>query len=131
MPHACLPAAPIAPFFSSARRDGDWVFVSGQMAFDEHSRIAGDTVGDQTRRCLARIEHILCAEGLGLADVLKTTVWLGRVTDFIEFNASYAEVFATTKVPAPARSTVRADLMVPGALVEIEAIARNRPLAGD
>ncbi|SEK08766.1 2-iminobutanoate/2-iminopropanoate deaminase [Variovorax sp. OK212] len=137
MPHASLPVpaagphASAAPYFSSARRDGDWVFVSGQMAFDEHSLIAGDTVGEQTRRCLGRIDDILRSEGLGLADVVKTTVWLGRVGDFAEFNCSYAAVFAATQAPAPARSTVRADLMVPGALVEIEAIARNRPPAGD
>jgi 2-iminobutanoate/2-iminopropanoate deaminase len=89
-------------------------------------RIAGDTVGEQTRRCLARIDGILQAEGLALADVVKTTVWLGQVADFPEFNESYAAVFAATQAPAPARSTVRADLMMPGALVEIEAIARNR-----
>lgn len=132
MPLADKPASadsaprPLAPYFSSARREGDWVFVSGQMAFDDHLRIAGDTVGEQTRRCLARIDGILQAEGLALADVVKTTVWLGQVADFPEFNESYAAVFAATQAPAPARSTVRADLMMPGALVEIEAIARNR-----
>jgi hypothetical protein len=71
------------------------------------------------------------AEGLGLADVVKTTVWLGRIGDFAEFNRAYAGVFAATGAPAPARSTVRADLMMPGALVEIEAIARCRPHTGD
>ena len=133
MPQAATPApqetaaASAAPYFSPARRDGDWVFVSGQMAFDGHARIAGDTVGEQTRLCLARIDGILQSEGLALADVVKTTVWLGRVIDFAEFNESYAAVFAATHAPAPARSTVRADLMMPGALVEIEAIARDRP----
>jgi 2-iminobutanoate/2-iminopropanoate deaminase len=137
MPFADKPAsddsAPLAlaPYFSSARREGDWVFVSGQMAFDDRARIAGDTVGEQTRLCLARIDGILQSQGLGLADVVKTTVWLGHVADFPEFNDSYAAVFAATRAPAPARSTVRADLMMPGALVEIEAIARNRPLAKD
>jgi 2-iminobutanoate/2-iminopropanoate deaminase len=123
--------APAAPYFSPARRDGDWVFVSGQMAFDEQLRITGDTVAEQTARCLARIGDILRAEGLGLAEVVKTTVWLGRIGDFAEFNRAYAGVFAATGAPAPARSTVRADLMMPGALVEIEAIARCRPHTGD
>jgi 2-iminobutanoate/2-iminopropanoate deaminase len=111
------------PFFSPSRREGELVFVSGQMAFDAQWRIEGDTVGEQTRRCLGRIGEILAAEGLGLADVAKTTVWLSRVEDFAEFNRSYAACFDPAAGPAPARSTVRADLMVPGALVEIEAIA--------
>ncbi len=114
------------PFFSPSRREGELVFVSGQMAFDPQWRIAGDTVAEQTRHCLGRIGEILAAEGLGLADVAKTTVWLSRVDDFAEFNRSYAACFDPAAGPAPARSTVRADLMVPGALVEIEAIARAR-----
>lgn len=110
------------PHFSPSRRHGELVFVSGQMAFDADWRIAGTTVAEQTRTCLARIADILQPHGATLADVVKATVWLTRTEDFAEFNRSYAQAFAGAEPPA--RSTVRADLMVPGALVEIEAIAR-------
>ncbi|RZL94838.1 MAG: RidA family protein [Variovorax sp.] len=121
---SAAPAAPAAPFFSPSRQEGELVFVSGQMAFDADGRIEGDDVDHQTGHCLARIDAILRARGLGLADVVKATVWLTRVDDFAAFNRSYAATFSALACPAPARSTVRADLMVPGALVEIEAIAR-------
>jgi 2-iminobutanoate/2-iminopropanoate deaminase len=88
-----LPASSGPPHFSPSRREGDFVFVSGQMAFDADWRIVGDTVGEQTGRCLARIEDILAPHGLRLADVVKTTVWLTRVGDFAEFNRSYAAAF--------------------------------------
>lgn len=117
-----VPGLQEPPHFSPARVQGGWIFVSGQMAFDAQWRIAGDTVAEQTQCCLARIAAILGAHGAGLADVVKTTVWLTRLEDFAEFNRSYAHAFAGVARP-PARSTVRADLMVPRALVEIEAIA--------
>ena len=111
------------PFFSPIRREGAWAFVSGQMAFDAQLRVTGDGVAEQTRVCLARIDSILQTEGLGLANVVKATVWLQRVEDFAAFNAAYEACFRAASPQAPARSTVRADLMVPGALVEIEVMA--------
>ncbi|WP_236844514.1 RidA family protein [Bordetella sp. 15P40C-2] len=110
------------PKFSMVRRAGNLVFVSGQMAFDEGFRIVGDDVSTQTRVCLENIERHLQTVSLTAAHIVKTTVWLTRVDDFTAFDAAYGEFFGTTKLPA--RSTVRADLMLPGALVEIEAIAQ-------
>lgn len=120
-----VPGLQQPPHFSPARQYDGLIFVSGQMAFDGQWRIAGDTVAEQTQRCLERIAAILGEQGAELADVVKTTVWLTRCEDFAEFNRSYAQAFAQVAEP-PARSTVRADLMVPHALVEIEAIARVR-----
>ena len=113
------------PYFSPVRREGDWAFVSGQMAFDAQMRLKGGNVAEQTRVCLSRIADILQTEGLGLADVVKATVWLASVDDFAEFNSQYESIFRALTPRAPARSTVRADLMVAGALVEIEVIARG------
>ena len=113
------------PYFSPIRREGEWAYVSGQMAFDAQMRLIGDSVAEQTRVCLSRIADILQTEGLGLADVVKATVWLARVEDFAEFNRQYESIFRALTPRAPARSTVRADLMVPGARVEIEVIARG------
>lgn len=128
MTAAAPDSAPVAsrphPFFSPVRREGEFAFVSGQMPFDDQLRIVGDDVVEQTRVCLSRIESLLRAEGLGLGDVVKAMVWLRRVEDFAEFNRCYEAVFRAHTTLAPARSTVRADLMVPQALVEIEVIAR-------
>ena len=110
------------PNFSMVRQAGELVFVSGQMAFGEGFRIVGDDVATQTRTCLENIERQLAAVGLAARDIVKATVWLTRIDDFAAFDAAYGAYFGDAQLPA--RSTVRADLMVPGALVEIEAVAR-------
>ncbi|CAM4201604.1 RidA family protein [Bordetella muralis] len=110
------------PNFSLYRRAGDLVFVSGQMAFGEGFRLIGDDVATQTHVCLENIERQLKAAGLTARDIVKATVWLTRTEDFAAFDAAYGAFFGDATLPA--RSTVRADLMVPGALIEIEAIAQ-------
>ena len=42
------------PYFSPIRREGEWAFVSGQMAFDAQMRLKGGNVAEQTRVCLSR-----------------------------------------------------------------------------
>jgi enamine deaminase RidA (YjgF/YER057c/UK114 family) len=67
---------------------------------------------------------VLAEAGCGLEDVVKTTVWLADPRDFWSFNRVYGEFFPHHP---PARSTVRADLML-DCKVEIEALAyKPRP----
>src|SRR5215471_7285304 len=102
-------------------RVGDLMFISGHSSMDTQGRLVGP--GDmraQTRHVLTTIETILALAGLGLGDVVKTTVML---TDWRHYNA-YNEVYrAFFTAPYPARSTVSGGLSMPGALIEIEAIA--------
>jgi len=110
---------PQAVPLSLAVRAGDFVFTSGQVAFDDHGKVVEGGIEIQARVVLRRIEAILATAGCTMADVVKTTVWLADPRDFGRFNAVYAEFFP--KDP-PARSTVRADLMI-DVKIEIEAIA--------
>ena len=105
--------------YSKAYRAGDLVFTSGQVAFDESGALVEGDIEAQTRQVMRNIEAVLTEAGCTLADVVKTTVWLDDVRDFGRFNQVYAESFPGD---APARSTVRADLMI-DAKIEIEAIA--------
>jgi 2-iminobutanoate/2-iminopropanoate deaminase len=104
---------------STAVRAGDFVFVSGLMAKDAAGQLVAGDVTAQTEAVFARLARVLAEAGLSLDDVVKCTVWLTRAKDFPAFNAAYARQFAG---PPPARSTVRADLLLPGALIELEAI---------
>ncbi len=110
-----------APHLSPAIIAGDFVFLSGQIAFDLEGRVEGD-IAAQTELCLARLETVLQAQGLDRSAIVKTTVWLTSAGDFSAFNTAYAEFFGNQR---PARSTVVAALAIPTALVEIEAIART------
>lgn len=110
--------APVTPL-SKARRAGDFLFVSGQLSLREGA-IVGDDVGEQTDIVIDAIVEQLEAHGAALDAVVKTSVWLTRADDFVAFNTAYARHF---NEPYPARSTVISDLALPGALVEIDAIA--------
>lgn len=112
---------------SKAVRAGDWVFVSGQTAIDKDGAVLAGGIEVETRRVLEGIRAVLQEAGSSLAEVVKTTVWLADPRDFWSFNRAYAEFFPEAP---PARSTVRADLML-DCKVEIEALAYSpRPAAG-
>ena len=70
----------------------------------------------QTRVVLERIAATLQECGARMADVVKTTVWLGNLDDFAAFNEEYRKHFSAG---LPARSTVEAKLYR-NAKVEIE-----------
>lgn len=114
-----LPDGSIAPL-SAAYAAAGFLFTSGQLAFDETGKLHTGDIAEQTRLCLENIRRLLAGEGLSLQDVVKVTIWLTDAADFGGFNAAYSEFFGEHR---PARSTVRSDLMLPGAKVEIEAIA--------
>jgi reactive intermediate/imine deaminase len=112
------PAGVTLPLSAAIEANG-MVFVSGQLPLRDGG-IAGDDVATQTGIVIDNIAAVLALAGLGLGDVVKTTVWLTRAEDFAAFNTAYAARFSE---PFPARATVISALAVPGALVEIDAIA--------
>ena len=105
--------------FSKAFRAGDFVFVSGQVAFDSQGRLVEGGIEAQTDQVMGNVEAVLKEAGCGLGDIVKTTVWLADARDFGRFNATYAKYFP--KNP-PARSTVGSRLMI-DAKIEVEVIA--------
>jgi reactive intermediate/imine deaminase len=110
------------PHLAQWREAASLVFVSGQLAFDASRTISATDIAGQTRQAVNNLEAVLREAGLGLADVIKVTVWLAKAADFGAFNESYAAAFGET---TPARSTVVCSLVLPEALIEIEAIARR------
>ncbi|HXI81837.1 MAG TPA: RidA family protein [Verrucomicrobiae bacterium] len=108
--------------YSQAIRSGDLVFCSGQIGLDPATAELVDGVEAQAERALRNLQAVLDAAGLGLDDVVKTTIFLTDVADFAAVNAVYAKFMPE---PPPARSTVGIAALPKGALVEIEAIARR------
>lgn len=106
---------------SAGRECDDLVFLSGQLGLAD-GKLVGSDIEAQTSAAVDNIERLLELAGLGLRHVFKTSVWLTRPEDFAAFNRIYASRFAE---PYPARSTVVSQLLIPGALVEIEAIAER------
>lgn len=113
------------------------IFLSGQVPPIIDATKPADSVeayGDtrtQTIGIFEKIAALLAAQGLGLGDVVKLTVFLVGVPeldgklDYYGFADGYAQFFGTEAQPNKvARSTLQvAALAIPGFLVEIEAIA--------
>ncbi len=69
---------------------------------------------------LNNLKAVLAVEGLTLADIVKTTVFLKDLEDFQILNGIYAEYFGNHK---PARSTIQVARLPLDSLVEIECVA--------
>ncbi|ANO50476.1 RidA family protein [Woeseia oceani] len=104
---------------SHAVRAGDYVYVSGQVPFGPDGKLVTSGFEDQVHQVIENLSNVLTEAGCTLSDVVKCTVWLEDVRNFVSFNDVYGQYF---KENPPARSTVHSTLMV-DAGVEIEAIA--------
>ena len=111
----------IGPYSQAIAVDG-FVFCSGQLGLDPASGELAEGVEAQAERALRNLAAVLDAAGLGLADVVRTTVFLADIDDFAAVNAVYARYIAD---PPPARSTFAVGALPKGARVEIDAIARR------
>jgi 2-iminobutanoate/2-iminopropanoate deaminase len=113
------PAA-IGPYSQAIKANG-FVYVSGQIAIDpETGEFVSGGVAEQTQRVLQNLAAVLEASGSSLDQVVKTTVFLADMKEFVEMNEVYATFFSG---PPPARATVAAAGLPRDARVEIEAVA--------
>ncbi len=113
---------PLGLPFSPAVSAGGFIVLSGQMAFGPDNKLVEGDITVQTKQTLDNIKSLLADIGLGMEAIVKNTIWLTNVEDFAAFNQAYAAYFPENP---PARATVRSDLLLPGARVEIEALAIN------
>jgi len=111
-------AKPVGPY-SPVVRAGPWLICSGQLGLADGSLVEGG-VAAQARRALGNMASLLQAEGSGLDDVVKTTVFLTDMADFAALNEVYVAAFGDHR---PARSAFAVAGLPLGALVEIEAWA--------
>lgn len=110
--------SPIGPY--SQAIDAGAVYCAGQVGIDPSTGSLEAGVVAQTARALANLQAVLSASGLGLKDVVKTTVFMADLAEFASMNEEYAKHFVP---PYPARSTVQVAGLPKGARVEIEAVA--------
>ena len=115
------PAA-IGPY-SQAIRIGEFLYTSGQIALNpENMKMMNCAIEEETEWVLKNLEAILKANGMSLAHVIKTTVYLTDLGEFARVNQVYEKFFGETK---PARACVQVAALPKGAKVEIDAIAHS------
>lgn len=118
---AAAPSA-IGPYSQgiSAR---EYAFISGQLPIDPATgAFPSEDIAAQTRQSLLNLKAIIEANGMTMADVVKTTVLLADINEFGAMNEVYGEFFAE---PYPARAAFQVAALPKNARVEIEAVARQ------
>ncbi|HMK97628.1 MAG TPA: Rid family hydrolase [Acidimicrobiales bacterium] len=115
-------ARPIGPYQPIVEAGG-WLAVSGQLGIAQGALVPGG-VAAQTRQAIANLAALLAEHGAGLADIVKTTVFMADISAFQDMNAAYEEAFGDHR---PARAAVGVAGLPLGALVEIEAWAFRPP----
>ena len=113
------PAA-LGPYSQAIKANG-MIYCSGQIPISPATgTIEALTIEDQTAQAITNLKNVLEKAGSSLAKVVKTTVFIKNMNDFVALNKVYAELFGETK---PARSCVEVARLPKDVLVEIECIA--------
>jgi 2-iminobutanoate/2-iminopropanoate deaminase len=98
---------------------GNMLYTSGQIPLTPTGELVEGDISIQTQQVLNNLQAIINEAGAALTHVVKTTVFLKNLDDFVAMNAVYAQAFG---LHTPARSTVQVAKLPKDVLVEIEAI---------
>jgi 2-iminobutanoate/2-iminopropanoate deaminase len=114
-------AEPIS-HYTDAVRAGNLLFISGIVPVDGEGKLVGEgDVTEQARQIFRNMQLVLEAAGCGFDDVVKVVLYLLNVDERPAINPVRKEFFGEAR-PASTLVEVSA-LAVPGALLEIEAVA--------
>jgi 2-iminobutanoate/2-iminopropanoate deaminase len=105
---------------SQAVRAGDLVFTAGQAGFLPDGTPAGDDAESQCRQAFANLDEVLRAQGASIDSVIRISAYLADAADFPAYKRVRDEVL---QAPYPASTVLIAGFVLPGMLVEIEAVA--------
>ena len=94
---------------------GDTIYLAGQVG------TAGDSVADQTRSCLEKVDALLAEAGSDKTRILQSTIWLADMADFAEMNAVWDNWVPEGHTPA--RACGEAKLARPDFKVEFLVVA--------
>ena len=106
--------------YSQAMRIGNMIFTSGQIPLNTATGEMVTEIAAATKQSLENVKAILEVEGATMDNVIKTTVFLSDMNNFVAMNEVYATYFPQNP---PARSAVEVARLPKDAVVEIEVIA--------
>ena len=106
--------------YSQAMRIGNMIFTSGQIPLNPATGEMVTEIAAATKQSLENVKAILEVEGATMDNVMKTTVFLSDMNNFVAMNEVYATYFPQNP---PARSAVEVARLPKDAIVEIEVIA--------
>ncbi len=115
-----LAPAPIGPYSQAVEVNG-LVFVSGIIALIPGTdNLMMDSIEAETHQVMTNMKAILEAAGLGFENIVKTSIFLMNMGDFVAVNTVYGSYFEGNY---PARETIQVAGLPKGVRVEISVIA--------
>jgi 2-iminobutanoate/2-iminopropanoate deaminase len=114
------PAA-IGPY-SQAIKVGSTVYLAGQIPIDPATNAvrADMSIEEQTSMVLNHLKSVLEADGMTMANIVSTSVFMKDLNEFPKMNTIYATYFPSSP---PARATVEVARLPRDVKIEISAIA--------
>ncbi|MCB9223989.1 MAG: RidA family protein [Crocinitomicaceae bacterium] len=107
--------------YSQAVQYGNMLYTSGQIAIDPASgNLVMDNIQVETHQVMANLKAVLNAAGMDFKNVVKTSIFLSSMDDFIQVNEVYQSYFESD---FPARETVQVARLPKSVNVEISMIA--------
>jgi 2-iminobutanoate/2-iminopropanoate deaminase len=112
--------APIGPY-SQAVKAGNTLYVSGQIALDADSgELINENITEETHAVMKNLDAVLRQAGFGFEDVVKCTIFIKNMNEFVTINEAYGRYFPANP---PARETVEVSRLPKDVNVEISCIA--------
>lgn len=112
--------APIGPY-SQAILNNDTLYVSGQIPLDPKTgNLVVDSIENATSQVLNNIGSLLNEAGMDFSNVVKCSIFLKDLNDFVAVNGIYASFFSSEP---PARETVQVSRLPMDVPIEISCIA--------
>lgn len=115
------------PHFSRLVIVGDTIYLSGAIGMGADFQVVPGGIQAETRQALENIRDSLAEVGAGMDDIVKCTVFLTDMSDWVSMNAVYKTFFTADR--RPARSAFAAKELSLHAKVEIDCIAVRSPTA--
>jgi enamine deaminase RidA (YjgF/YER057c/UK114 family) len=115
--------------YSRAVAAGDFVFVSGCTSIEDGEFVHSGDAEAQTSQCIANVAEALAGLGSGLADVVRTRMFVTDISRWREYGAGHGKAFGET-MPATSMVAISA-LIDPRMLVEVEAVAYRPGVGGE
>ena len=115
--------APIGPY-NQAVKFNNMVFISGQIPMNPNDgKLVDSGIREETIQVMENLKEILIEANMDFSHVVKTSIFLKSMENFVEVNEEYGKYFEIL-IP-PARETVEVSKLPLNVNVEISCIAIN------
>ena len=107
--------------YSQAVLQNNTLYCSGQIALNpRNNELIIDNIVDETHQVMKNIHEILKANAMDFNNIVKCTIFLKNMNDYLKVNEVYSTYF--TSQP-PAREAVQVSVLPKNVNIEISAIA--------